>query len=178
MEYTVGPDSRAANHLVRELAFPDVAVVAMVTREQHVIPPRGTTRILPGDHVFIVLRPDVRSLVDRVFGRGGEADRAVPERFEFPLRGSTTVEELEEFYGIRIEVPGEKTLSEVLQERLGDRMATPGSQTEFGEIVLIVREFSEGKVDQVGLAITPPPEGAADSAAEGEEKGAEEEEES
>lgn len=67
VEYTVAPDSRAAGHKLRELEFPESAVVAMITRGDQVIPPRGRTRIEPDDHVFIVLRPEARYLVDEVF---------------------------------------------------------------------------------------------------------------
>ena len=71
VEYTVSPDCRAANRLVRELSLPDGVVISMIAREQRIIPPRGSTRVLPGDHVFLVMRPGVRPLVNRVFGPGG-----------------------------------------------------------------------------------------------------------
>src|SRR5690606_688158 len=62
VEYGVTPDSRAAGRRLRELALPDGVVVAMVSRAQHIIPPRGSTRIEPGDHVFVVLQPGARAL--------------------------------------------------------------------------------------------------------------------
>jgi NhaP-type Na+/H+ and K+/H+ antiporter len=74
VEYTVNPDSRATGQKLRDLDFPESAVVAMIARDQQVIPPRGRTRIEPGDHVFIVLRPEARPLVDRVFTSRGEEE--------------------------------------------------------------------------------------------------------
>lgn len=70
VEYTVTPDSRAAGAAIRDLALPEGAVVAMIVRDHEVIPPRGSTRVEPGDHAFIVIRREVRPLVDRIFARG------------------------------------------------------------------------------------------------------------
>lgn len=80
VEYTVAPDSRAAGRKLRELVFPETAVVAMIARRDQVIPPRGRTRIEAGDHVFIVLRPEARPMVDDVFSNEPpvEAQEAVP----------------------------------------------------------------------------------------------------
>ena len=111
VEYTVPADSRATNREVRDLALPEGVVVSMIARAQRIIPPRGSTRILPGDHVFLVLRPGVRPLVDRVFRPGGaqdDADRAI----EFPLAATMTVGELEDFYGVRIDCAPSRTLAE------------------------------------------------------------------
>lgn len=83
VEYTVPPDSAATGRKLRDLDFPETAVVAMISREQQIIPPRGRTRVEAGDHVFIVLRPEARPLVDQVFtstasstdeGSGGDDD--------------------------------------------------------------------------------------------------------
>ncbi len=73
VEYTVTADSRVTGQKLRDVDFPESAVVAMITREQQVIPPRGRTRIETGDHVFIVLRPEARPLVDRIFSNFEEA---------------------------------------------------------------------------------------------------------
>lgn len=155
VEYTVTPDSRAAGRPIRDLALPDGAVIAMIVREQKIIPPRGSTRIEPGDHVFLVLRPEVRPLVDRVFARGDADPAGIPTRVEFPLRGDTTVAELEEFYGIRVEAPASQTLDGVLRERLGDDLA-PGAGITIGEITLFAREIVDGTVERVGLAVLAP----------------------
>lgn len=81
VDYAIGPASRAANRLVSELGLPDGSVAALLTRGEAIIPPRGRTRLLPGDHVIVVLRPELRPEVDRAFGPGegdppGPADRA------------------------------------------------------------------------------------------------------
>lgn len=153
VEYSVGTDSRAAGRRVNQLALPDGAVVAMVAREQSIIPPRGSTQILPGDHVFLVLRPETRPLVDRIFSRDREAGEELPDRVEFPLRGGTTVADLEEFYGIALDAPAGKTLDGVMRERLGNDLAE-NACIRVGGIVLHAHEIVDGTIERVGLAIS------------------------
>jgi potassium/hydrogen antiporter len=154
VEYTVNERSRAANHRLNQLTLPDGVVVAMIARSDQLIPPRGTTSILPGDHVFLVLRPDARVLVDRVFSPRFTSE-ALPALIEFPLTGSTTVEDLWEFYGIRLGFAGEKTLDAVVRERLGDSLEV-GSTVYVDEVTLHVREIQDGRVESLGLAIPGP----------------------
>lgn len=72
VQYTVDEHTHAAHKVLSELAFPEKAVVAMVTRGDTLIPARGNTRLKPGDHVFVVLRPKLRAEVDRFFSRDGD----------------------------------------------------------------------------------------------------------
>jgi potassium/hydrogen antiporter len=165
VEYTVGADSRAAGHRIRELALPDGVVIALIARAEQMIPPQGGTHLLEGDHVFAVLRRDTRPLVDRVFGR----DPAVESRLtgaEFPIRGAATVAELEEFYGIALDAAPDCTLAALLRDRLpSDRLAV-GGRVVLGAVALIVRELGEsGDIEQVGLAVL------ADDAASHPERG-------
>ena len=153
--YTVGPDSRAADRLVRELALPDSVVVAMVSRASQLIPPRGSTRIEPGDHLFVVMRPELRSLVNRVFSED-RAPEPLPALVEFPLMGATTVADLAEFYGIELGTDGELTLDQVIRARLGNRVR-PGSVISVQGATLRVREMSGGEITSVGLSIPQDP---------------------
>ena len=152
VEYTVGEDTRVAGRRLNQLALPDGVVIAMIAREQTLIPPRGSTQIDSGDHVFVVLRPETRPLVDRVFSRATKAQEDLPPLIEFPLMGSTTVEELWEFYGIRVGVAGDKTLDELIRERVGDDLHA-GSILFIDGLSLHVREIVDGRVTTVGLAI-------------------------
>lgn len=151
VEYGVAADARAANRLVRELALPDDAVVALIARGERLIPPRGSTRILPGDFVFLVLQPPARPFVDRLFSARPSDWSELPAEVEFVLPGSATVGELEEFYGLGIDAPPETTLDELLRGRLGE--TRQGQQLAVGGLVLHVRELAQGKIQRVGLAI-------------------------
>src|SRR5690606_18767329 len=161
VEYNVSPDSRAANRLVRDLTLPEGVVISMIAREQRIIPPRGSTRILPGDFVFLVMRPGVRPLVNRLFGPGTAADEA-ESRIEFPLAGDTTVGELEDYYGVRIESPPATTLAELLEQSVAPRTPDLRTALSLGGVVLNVRGMADNRVTLVGLEILLTPDTPVD----------------
>lgn len=152
VEYVIPPDSRAAGLRVRDLALPDGVLIAMIVRDQDIMPPRGSTQILPEDHVFVLLRLGVRSLVDRVFSPAVSEVALGDAMPEFPLRGTTRIAELEEFYGIRVEAPPKRTLDDFLRQEMGDAVA-PGDTFASGPLRFTVREVVEGRIETVGLAI-------------------------
>lgn len=152
VEYTVAPDTLATDRHIRDLRLPDGAVVAMIVREGEIIPPRGSTLVLTGDHLFLVMRPGLRTLVDRVF-RPRLQSRQVPSETEFPLRGDTTVGELNEFYGIALDEEATATLHDVMLRRIGEDRLDVGSQLQLERVDLVVRGMYEGTVDRVGLVI-------------------------
>jgi len=156
VEYTVSPDALAAGRHVRDLRLPDGVVIAMIARGPEIIPPRGSTHLQTGDHVFIVMRPAVRLLVDRVFRRSQEP-LVTPAETEFPLRGDTTVLDLREFYDITLPEADEATLHDVLTARLGDEHLDIGARVRLGGIALVVRQIEEGRIEQAGLIINPSP---------------------
>jgi cell volume regulation protein A len=67
VDYPVDRSSRVAGRELSQLTFPEGVLVAMIARDGRVIPPRGSTRIQGGDHVFVILRPQNRTAVDAVF---------------------------------------------------------------------------------------------------------------
>ena len=166
VEYIIQPESRGAGRAIRELALPDGVVVAMISRGSRIIPPRGSTRVLPGDIVFVVVREGTRPLVDRVFGPPAAAS-AVPEAIEFPLRGDTTISELAEFYGIELGGDGMKTLDELIRERTGEAEVKVDTKVFVDGICLHVREVLDGRVEQVGLQINSAAEIEGEPAEEG-----------
>jgi cell volume regulation protein A len=52
-----------------ELDFPDGASVMLIVRGHRLVPPRGATTLEPGDHVYVVARPEDRGLMQLMFGR-------------------------------------------------------------------------------------------------------------
>ncbi|QDU80062.1 K(+)/H(+) antiporter NhaP [Polystyrenella longa] len=166
VDYYVDPQCLAAGRMVKELALPDGVVVALIVREEEIIPPQGLSRIEVGDHVIVVMRPAVRSLVDRLFAhRDLREQNLITPALEFPLRGSIKVSALEEFYGLNIDDQCDLTLNEMMRSRLGSQNLTLGAAVPLDEIVLHVRKLSaEGLIEYVGMVILPTDE--ADSSQE------------
>jgi cell volume regulation protein A len=154
VDYTVGEDSQVAGRRVREIALPEGVVIALIARGQHIIPPQGNTQIVAGDHVILVLKPGTKPLVNRIFSRKASKRDELPPLLEFPLRASTKVMDLEEFYGIKMNAPATQTLDEVLRHRLGKDKAKVGGMVTFGPIALHVRGLTEGgSIAQVGMIV-------------------------
>lgn len=51
IDYPVARDSPADGRLLRDLALPEGAVVALISRDKAIIPPRGSTRVVRDDHL-------------------------------------------------------------------------------------------------------------------------------
>jgi cell volume regulation protein A len=152
VEYTVGAGARVVGRRLRELQLPDGVVVALITRAEQLIPPQGRTILAAGDHLFVVLRPAIRGIVDRVF-EDVNASAALMAPVEFPLKPDITVAELGEFYDINVQAAPECTLRELLETQLAERIHV-GARVSLGSVSLSVLELSpEGELEQVGLTI-------------------------
>jgi cell volume regulation protein A len=65
VDYTVTPASPLAGRYVRDMQLPEGAVIAMISRGNTMIVPRGPTQLQPGDHLFVIARDDIRPSLDR-----------------------------------------------------------------------------------------------------------------
>ncbi|WP_404463565.1 potassium/proton antiporter [Vreelandella aquamarina] len=132
VEYTLSEQPRAAGRRLSQMALPDTTVVAMITRGNEVIPPRGSTELHPRDHLFVVLRPETRPFVDCVFSDA--PDKVSSDFSDQPLRlkGSTTLGDLAHSYGFTLTEHEELTLDALLRAKLpvplsaGDTLALDG----------------------------------------------------
>jgi len=156
VDYAVGEDSRAAGRMVKDLALPEGAVIALIARDDQIVPPQGSTRIQANDHVILVLRPGIEPLVSQVFGRDSDVRGTIPSMLEFPLRASTTIGELQKCYTIQIDEPPESTLAEVLNRRLEGKKSGPGKSVRFGPLAFrVLRLAGDGRIEIVGMSILP-----------------------
>jgi cell volume regulation protein A len=154
VEYTIGERSMVAGRRVKDIALPEGVVIAIIARGAQIIPPQGDTRILTGDHAILVLKTKTKPLVDHIFGT--RAIHEISPLLEFPLRPSTTVGDLKELYGLKVEAPADQTLDRFIEARLGKGKVTVGSHVDFAEIALYVRGVSaDGGIDRVGMIILP-----------------------
>lgn len=159
VEYTLGEHPRAAGRLLSQMALPDDTVVAMITRGTTVIPPRGSTRLQQGDHLFVVLKPETRPFVDCVFAQVAEAPRLDLPDTELRLKGSTRVEDLRHSYGIDLAVEPQLTLDQLLRRDLAEDLKDSGGLV-LDNVCLQVRGMIGNRITTVGLRALPQAEDA------------------
>ncbi len=158
VDFTLGADSRSIGKTVRDLALPDGIVVAMIARGNKIIPPKGSTDLRAGDHVFVVLRPELRQLVERLFAPEPESADTLLALGEFPLRGSTRVADLQEFYGVQLDAPADTTLTDLFHKRLPGPACCPGATIRMGDVQLVAHEVTRGgDVELVGMSLVEEP---------------------
>ncbi len=149
VRYTLGEKARAAGQFLARMALPDSTVVAMITRDDSVIPPRGSTQLQTGDHLFVVLRPETRAFVDLVFSDSLEVTSDdLPQR-ELALKGTTTLDDLYRSYGIRMVGRGDLTLNGLLRE--SETAPTVGTSLTMDNLTLYVRSMVGSRVVTVGI---------------------------
>jgi cell volume regulation protein A len=62
--YRLPPGAAAAGHRVRELELPREALVNVIVRDGHAIPPRGSTEMREGDELHVLVRSELREEVE------------------------------------------------------------------------------------------------------------------
>jgi potassium/hydrogen antiporter len=80
LEFPIGPDDAAAGARVRDLGLPRDAVVNVIVREGQAIPPRGSTRLLPGDDVHLLLRTEAAKDLPALLHRWHHGPLGAPPR--------------------------------------------------------------------------------------------------
>ena len=73
MSFYVAEALVVAGATLRDLDFPEGSSVTLIVRGNRLIPPRGSTVLQSGDHVYVVTQPEDRGLIQLMFGRP-EAD--------------------------------------------------------------------------------------------------------
>lgn len=153
VEYTLSDASRAVGKRLSQLALPDTAVVAMITRNSTVIAPRGSTLLCAHDHLFIVLKPINRAFADYVFSSTIEAASTKLPLRELKVKGYTKVGDLEYSYGIKLASAPTHTLDQVLQAAHFNAPIID-AVVEIGNVQLHVREMVDTRITTVGILFT------------------------
>lgn len=58
LEYQIAPDDAIVGARVRDLGLPRDAVVNVIVRAERAIPPRGSTRLLAGDDLYVLINEE------------------------------------------------------------------------------------------------------------------------
>ncbi|MBU3021522.1 potassium/proton antiporter [Aestuariibacter sp. A3R04] len=120
VQYTLGESAKAVHRSLAELALPEGAVVAMMSRNDIVFPPRGSTVLLPGDHIFIVIKPGLRAFIDCIFSHTTSLSEAALASGELLLKGTARLEDIALSYGITLVGNQDESLDVMLKKQLGD----------------------------------------------------------
>ncbi|WP_272521575.1 potassium/proton antiporter [Providencia sp. PROV202] len=142
VEYTLGEDCSAVGRRLSELALPDQTVIAMITREKSVLPPRGSTILMANDHLFVVLKPQNRLFLERLFSEQTSSEPTIMELPEsgLSLKGTTRLNEIYESYGILIEVDSDKTLNQFIHVNT-ENEPTQGDVVKLDDIQIKIDEM-------------------------------------
>ncbi|MEH6596272.1 MAG: potassium/proton antiporter [Colwellia polaris] len=152
VEYTLGHTSRAAGSRISQLALPESAVMAMISRKNNIIAPRGSTLLEAEDQLFIVLKPATRAFVDSVFsGKVAGAENILPAQ-ELRVKGNTQVIDITHSYGINITGAAQDTLEQVIKANLITE-AKVDLVVELAEVNLYVREMVNERIITVGILV-------------------------
>lgn len=150
VEYTLAADSRAVGMRLSQMALPVGVVIAMITRGKDVIPPRGSTSLAAGDHLFVVLRPDTRAFVDRAFSQKGEIYADPWPSGELRLKGTTKVEDVHRSYGLRLPAAAQDSLEAIVLGHL-EQAPSIGTWVSLGDTKLCVREVVGARLATIGV---------------------------
>ncbi|SEL33781.1 potassium/proton antiporter, CPA1 family [Colwellia chukchiensis] len=150
VEYTLGRESRAVGRRLSQLALPDSTVMAMISRNGKIIPPRGSTLLHAQDQLFIVLKPHAREFVDCVFSATVAQQKHELPSQELRVKASTTLADVALSYDLIIEGDPEYSLAQVINSQLpaGPQL---GSVVQIAGIELCVREMVEQRIITVGI---------------------------
>ena len=69
VEYPVAPDDAIVGARIRDLGLPREAVVNVIVREDQAIPPRGSTRLRPGDRLHVLIREEAAAIARQAMER-------------------------------------------------------------------------------------------------------------
>jgi cell volume regulation protein A len=69
MSFYVSEALVVAGVALADLDFPEGASVMLIVRGNRLVPPKGSTVLEPGDHVYVVARPEDRGLMQLMFGQ-------------------------------------------------------------------------------------------------------------
>jgi potassium/hydrogen antiporter len=89
--FRLPPGAAAAGHRVRDLELPREALVNVIVRDGHAIPPRGSTELREGDELHVLVRGELRDEVERQTERWVKGPIGKPAPPPLPRRAASQV---------------------------------------------------------------------------------------
>ncbi len=69
LTFHIHPALAVSGQAISEIPFPPETSVILIVRGSRLIAPRGAVVLLPGDHIYILCRPEDRPYIHLLFGR-------------------------------------------------------------------------------------------------------------
>ena len=91
VEYPVAPEDAIVGHPVRDLGLPRDALLNVIVRDDQAIPPRGSTRVLSGDRLHVLVRQEVAREFEPLLERWRDGPIGAPVRERPTPRSSPAV---------------------------------------------------------------------------------------
>ncbi|MFN3596488.1 MAG: potassium/proton antiporter [Rubricoccaceae bacterium] len=162
VDYTVEPSARVAGQALRDVAIPEGVAVTLVVRDGTIVIPRGTTRLLPGDHVFVAMHAALRPFVSRLFDPYAETP-PLRDGLTLTFAETYTVGQLHRFFGIPGPTWSEQPIADVrareADPHLGPFRVLPADEPGF--VRLVYDAVAEAAVAAPAAApVSPPPPAA------------------
>ena len=154
VEYTLSDNSLAVNRRLARMALPEGVVVAMITRQEKVIPPRGSTVLQARDHLFVVMKNDYKAVVEQVFAdKGFEPLKAVSE---FRLKGTSTLADIDWCFGFDLtRCHADMSLEQLCKQHLAGAVSEQ-QQFSINQYQFTVAEMVGERVTTVLLSVAAP----------------------
>jgi potassium/hydrogen antiporter len=130
LEFPIGSSDAIAGARVRDLGLPREAVVNVIVRGNEAIPPRGSTRLLAGDELHLLVRAELAGELQPLMRRWREGPIGPPPRPRPLPRGAATVLSVRPYREGMIEgslARPEAVGGEPVVARLRVRRDTPGA---------------------------------------------------
>ena len=89
--YRIPEGAAIAGHRVRDLELPREALVNVIVRDGSAMPPRGSTELLEGDELHILVRSELRDEVEGLTGHWAKGPIGRPAPPPLPRRGASQV---------------------------------------------------------------------------------------
>ncbi|MDE3131908.1 MAG: potassium/proton antiporter, partial [Acidobacteriota bacterium] len=89
VEFVVEPGHAAAGVRVRELGLPREALLNLIIRDDQALPPRGSTRVEPGDRLHVLVRQEATAGFEELLGRWRDGPLGPPPRPRRTPRATT-----------------------------------------------------------------------------------------
>jgi cell volume regulation protein A len=150
----VGYPVRPKSLYFRRGLIPSWSKPTLVIRNENILTPTEADPIAPGDYISLLAPPEKAESLDRFFVDMQPSSAPDPHLLgDFMVSGEHTLAELAEIYGVKVSDDESKlTLADYFDVHL-DRAPKEGAELALGEIVLVARSISGGRVNVVGLRL-------------------------